>query len=202
MANVCCDDVYFFSDSNPEGLRSLWEDLETSIILCHDADKAWLGNLFKYKKIDAANISLRGTVGYMEWNEDNILLSTDAAWSPLAEAYTAIANTYGVKFVMQSTEPEEGIYYNTDDSGIYFPDRYLVNIRNEELITPSGDHITDKLEYDTPFVSADAVLMCFKDLGYPAKSLSELKDILEEKEIYIREFVNPYMLKEQVTEEE
>ena len=79
MANVCCDNVYFFTESNPEGLRSLWEDLEASIILCHDADKAWIGNLFKYKGIDTADISLRGIVSYMEWNGDNILLGADTA---------------------------------------------------------------------------------------------------------------------------
>lgn len=202
MANVCCDDVYFFSDSNTDGLRSLWEDLETSIILCHDADKAWIGNLFEYKKMNPAKISLRGTVSYMEWNGDNILLCTDAAWSPLVDAYTAIANTYGVKFVMQSTEPGEGIYYNTDDSGMYFSDRYLVSVRNEELITPSGDCIADKLEYDTPFVSADAVLTRFKDLGYPAESLPELENILEDKEIYIHKFVNPYTPEDPAAEEE
>ena len=77
MANVCGDDVYFFSSTNPDGLLSLWEDLEASIVICPDAYKAWIGNLFEYKGIDTTNIGLRGTVSYMEWGEDNILLSTN-----------------------------------------------------------------------------------------------------------------------------
>lgn len=45
----------------------------------------------------------------MEWGEDNILLSTDAAWTPLFDAYAAIADIYGVEFVMLSIEPGDGI---------------------------------------------------------------------------------------------
>ena len=33
MANICCDDVIFYTEGNPEGLYDLWEDLETYIIL-------------------------------------------------------------------------------------------------------------------------------------------------------------------------
>ena len=49
MANICCDDVYFHSQSNPEHLAALWEDLETSIIFCHNEDLAGIGNLFEMK---------------------------------------------------------------------------------------------------------------------------------------------------------
>lgn len=56
MANICGDDVYFFSSTNPDGLLSLWEDLEASIVICPDADKAWIGNLFEYKGIDTTDI--------------------------------------------------------------------------------------------------------------------------------------------------
>ncbi len=192
MANICGDDVYFFSSTNPDGLLSLWEDLEASIVFCPDADKAWIGNLFEYKGIDTTNIGLRGTVGYMEWGEDNILLSTDAAWTPLFDAYAAIADIYGVEFVMLSIEPGVGIYYNTDTSGKYFPDRYMVSIRNEELVTPSGERITEKLEYDNPFALAEDILTCFQALGYEAESFEALKDLLADTDIYIHEFKNPY----------
>lgn len=53
MANICCDDVYFYSQSNPEHLAALWEDLETSIAFCSNEDLAWIGNLFELKKISA-----------------------------------------------------------------------------------------------------------------------------------------------------
>ena len=90
MANICCDDVYFYSESNPEHLNTLWEDLEVSIIFCHDENLAWLGRLFQLKEIPSDGISLRGTVIYMERNEDSILLSTSAAWTPLYDAYPCV----------------------------------------------------------------------------------------------------------------
>ena len=102
MANICCDDVIFYTEGNPEGLYDLWEDLETYIILNQNPDLCWIGNLFSHKKIDSTGISLRGNVSYMEWNDTYILLSLSTAWSPLYEAYQAIAASYHLSFVMQS----------------------------------------------------------------------------------------------------
>lgn len=31
MANICCDDVYFYSLDNPNGLNALWDDLNKAI---------------------------------------------------------------------------------------------------------------------------------------------------------------------------
>ena len=100
MANICCDDVIFYTEGNPEGLYDLWEDLETYIILNQNPDLCWIGNLFSHKKIDSTGISLRGNVSYMEWNDTYILLSLETAWTPLYEAYQAIAAAYHVPFVI------------------------------------------------------------------------------------------------------
>ena len=51
MANICCVDVIFYTEGNPEGLYDLWEDLETYIILNQNPDLCWIGNLFSHKKI-------------------------------------------------------------------------------------------------------------------------------------------------------
>lgn len=134
MANICCDDVYFYSQSNPEHLDALWEDLETSIVFCSNEDLAGIGNLFELKGIPTEGLSLRGTVISMERNPDNILLSTSAAWSPLYEAYHAIAEAYQMDFVMQSIEPGCRTYINTEQSGQYFPDRYVVSIEDEAFL--------------------------------------------------------------------
>ena len=114
MANICCDDVIFYTEGNPEGLYDLWEDLETYIILNQNPDLCWIGNLFSHKKIDSTGISLRGNVSYMEWNDTYILLSLETAWTPLYEAYQAIAAAYHVPFVMQSIEPGEPFETETD----------------------------------------------------------------------------------------
>lgn len=192
MANVCCDDVYFYSDTNSSGLQTLWEDLETCIIFCPDPDKAWIGNLFEYKGISTDGISLRGTVGYLEKNDRNILLSTDTAWAPLFEAYRRIADTYGVDFVMRGIEPGEGIYFNTDHSGQYFPERYILSIADEELLTPAGIPIKDKLEYGETFENNTTLFQRFAELGYHADTIDKLNLLLEDVEITIHPFEDPY----------
>ena len=57
MANICFDDVIFYTEGNPEGLYDLWEDLETYIILNQNPDLCWIGNLFSHKKIMIRNIN-------------------------------------------------------------------------------------------------------------------------------------------------
>lgn len=53
MANICCDDVIFYT----EGLYDLWEDLETYIILNQNPDLCWIGNLFPTRNRFHRNIS-------------------------------------------------------------------------------------------------------------------------------------------------
>ena len=194
MANICCDDVYFYSESHPEYLTALWEDLETSIIFCRNEDLAWIGNLFRLKNISTDGISLRGTVIYMERNDDNILLGTSAAWSPLYDTYHAIAEAYQVDFVMQSIEPGCNIYINTDHSGQYFPDHYAVSIEDESYLTPADIPIGRKLEYGELFTTEAVLLERFAELGYPANTLEMLDTLLEDTGIEIHCFEDPYSL--------
>jgi hypothetical protein len=194
MANICCDDVYFYSESHPEYLTALWEDLETSIIFCRNEDLAWIGNLFRLKNISTDGISLRGTVIYMERNDDNILLGTSAAWSPLYDTYHAIAEAYQVDFAMQSIEPGCNIYINTDHSGQYFPDHYAVSIEDESYLTPADIPIGRKLEYGELFTTKAVLLERFAELGYPANTLEMLDTLLEDTGIEIHCFEDPYSL--------
>ena len=196
MANICCDDVYFYSESHPEYLTALWEDLETSIIFCRNEDLAWIGNLFRLKNISTDGISLRGTVIYMERNDDNILLGTSAAWSPLYDTYHAIAEAYQVDFVMQSIEPGCNIYINTDHSGQYFPDHYAVSIEVESYLTPVDISVGKKLEYGELFTTEAALLERFAELGYPANTLEMLDTLLEDTGIEVRCFEDPFSLNE------
>ena len=107
----------------------------------------------------------------MERNENNILLCAETAWFPLYKAYTAIAQAYDIEFVMLSMEPEEEIYFNTDHSGIYFPDKYIVRMDDEDFITPSGIRLGEKIEHGETFASIKGLLMRFEDVGYKARSL-------------------------------
>ena len=114
MANICCDDVIFYTEGNPEGLYDLWEDLETYIILNQNPDLCWIGNLFSHKKIDSTGISLRGNVSYMEWNDTYILLSLETAWTPLYEAYQAIAAEDGKRFKIKLEQFRQNLLLSGD----------------------------------------------------------------------------------------
>ena len=166
MANLCLDDVYFYSDEHPERIQELWEDLEASIILstCKPDDR-WFGNILQYKSINTENIYLRGSV---------------------------CADTYGVSFVMQSIEPGFEIYENTDDTGRFFCDRYSIRYENESFTTPSGQPISQIIECEEFFTSSESVLERFESAGYHAATLTELKEKLEGTGITIYEFKNSY----------
>ena len=193
MANLCLDDVYFYSDEHPERIQELWEDLEASIILstCKPDDR-WFGNILQYKSINTENIYLRGSVCYMTYDNDAILLSMETCWEPLYEAYRVVADTYGVSFVMQSIEPGFEIYENTDETGRFFCDRYSIRYENESFTTPSGQPISQIIECEEVFTSSEAVLERFESAGYHAATLTELKEKLEGTGITIYEFKNSY----------
>lgn len=192
MANICCDDVQFFLETNPEGLDRLWEDLETSIVLCPNPDYAALTRLFQYKCIPVTGIYLRGTVTYMERNSDGILLNLETAWKPLYEAYDAIAKVYGVSFVLKSVEPGENIYINTDSAGSCFPEKYIVCIYDEVMPTPSGKKVTEVIEDWDVYASEAELLETFYKLGYIADTAEELDGLLDEDVIHIYKFENFY----------
>ena len=191
MANICCDDVCFFSDDNPEGIASLWKDLDTAITPGYKDDLGSIRRLFLHAGIATDGISLRGTIIDMEKNDTRILLSLDTAWRPLYDAYTAIANTYGVSFVMRSMEPGCGIFYNTDNTGNTFPDRYCVT-GETSIDTPCGIPLEEKVAYGTAFSSENALMETFHDLGYTEKTLEALADTLDEQGVYIHSYINPY----------
>lgn len=41
MANICCDDVYFYSTDNPNGLNALWDDLNKAISFNTPLSNGW-----------------------------------------------------------------------------------------------------------------------------------------------------------------
>ena len=191
MANICSDDVCFFSDDNPEGIASLWKDLETAITPGYKDDLGSIRRLFLHAGIATDGISLRGTIMDMEKNDTRILLSLDTAWRPLYDAYTAIANTYGVSFVMRSMEPGCGIFYNTDNTGNTFPDRYCVT-GETSIDTGYESPLEEKVACGTACSSENALMETFHDLGYTEKTLEALAGTLDEQGVYIHSYINPY----------
>ena len=97
---------------------------------------------------------------------------------------------YAVSY--KSVEPSENIFINTDFSGAYFPEKYIVYIYDEEMPTPSGTKITEVMDDWDVFQSDTELLEAFHRLGYEATTFKELTGLLDEDEIQIHEFENPY----------
>lgn len=193
MANICCDDVYFYTYTNPTAIQRLWYDLETSIICSPNPDDSWFGNLFKYVKLPTADLVLRGCVTYMEQNDNQVFLELETAWSPLYDAYASIAAHYGLQFVIKSVEPGSNIYINSDDTKDIIPEKYIIRIYDDQILVPSGDMLSETLEDCTVFASEQALLDTFHNLGYQASCVDNLNELLLNDEIEIHEFLNPYI---------
>lgn len=93
---------------------------------------------------------------------------------------------------IQSVEAGEGIYINTDTTGRFFPEKYTISFPEESFVTPSGIPIGEKLECGELFFSDDTLLKRLGYLGYAADSIEALENILEDDDIYIHKFENPY----------
>ena len=154
-------------------------------------DLGHIERLFLHAGLSTEGINLRGTVVAMERTDHAVQLSLDTAWRPLHDAYTALTAAYGIQFVMESIEPGCGIFFNTDDDGIAFSDRYCVT-GDTSVVTPSGLVLWEKLEYGDTFSSENVLLQHFRDLGYKADTLETLTKTLDEQEVYIHSFINPY----------
>lgn len=86
MANICCDDVYFYSTDNPNGLNALWDDLNKAISFNTPLSNGWLGDWFAFKEIPTENIYLRGNIIDMDKNEHSVFIALSTAWTPLYES--------------------------------------------------------------------------------------------------------------------
>lgn len=70
---------------------------------------------------------IRGFVDAVEFDaEDEVItLFWQSAWGPMIEGLDYILKPYGLYAYTIAEEPGECVYVNTDETGIYFKDRYL-----------------------------------------------------------------------------
>ena len=154
-------------------------------------DRAWLNGETLESQVEKA---LKGGATFVQLREKEL---DEEMFLEEAKKIKKLCAEYHVPFVMQSIEPGERIYYNTDEAHLFFPDRYCVRLYEESLLTPCGLIIGEKLEDGEPFETETDVLERFRDCGYPAATLKELELIFDADELIIFEFTNPYLDLEQ-----
>lgn len=196
MANECMDIVVFYavSEDQEKGLIKFREVVKCCYETKKYVDGGSLSRIFEETGIPVSDLSLRSTVVYSDLEGGNVTLECISAWSPPYEAYSRLANSFGIKFVLQAEEPGFSIYYNTD-----MDKRYLTTEYKVYLIKRPEDHSLDNLfnnageETDFYFDSDEELIDWFgKYADINVKTVAELRERLNEEYVCVYEFQNPY----------
>jgi hypothetical protein len=105
-------------------------------------EPGWLGLVAIKHGLDwEKEISCRGTIEHLDDYEPGsnfFSLESVSDWVPMNELWEAVMAQYeGISFVYIAEECGERIYVNTDIEGIYFPEKYLLEICGDAPI-PDG----------------------------------------------------------------
>ena len=159
MANWCST-TYAFTGPEDQitdfhnAIQQLLEESEESSIKKTDFGNGWLGNLLDAHDIDhdEENIYCRGYISYLGKNVDEtdiegeatFTLETETAWYPMHEVFDTIINTHypDIQYFYMAEEFGCMLFKTNDINGIYFPDKYYLEVGGcEEL---SGSYCPDK----------------------------------------------------------
>lgn len=102
MANECMDTVVFYAESEDQekGLSKFREAVMSCYGIKMPADESSLIQIFKINGITANDISLRSNVVYSVFDSGYVKLECISAWSPPYEAYSRIAESFWISFVL------------------------------------------------------------------------------------------------------
>ena len=146
MPNWCFSKYAFFTtNENKDELLRLHTNLsaimETPSEIENGSEPGWLGKVAIKHGLDWEKISCRGSIEHLEDYEPGssfFTLDCDTAWTPMDELWEAVIAQYeGLSYVYIAEEPGMGIFVNTDTEGIYFPEKYLMEIYGDAPI-PDG----------------------------------------------------------------
>jgi len=189
MPNWCLNHHAFFTnDENKNELSRLYKQLETIMETPsehkNDFEPGWLGKVAIAHGLDINKISCRGWIEQLDDFEPEtnyFMLQSETAWSPTDELWTAVVAQYkGVSFVYIAEEQGEEVFINTDIEGIYFPEKYLLEIYGDSPIPedwfPNQDKPSslDIRDYFSSF--QELVKYCTKVTGKEFSTLEELKN--------------------------
>ena len=195
MANQCMDTVVFYAEHNRQeaGLARLAEAFMACYPEGRKPEDSAFGRILMWLGIQTKGIHTRGDVICHGMDGEEFWMECEAAWTPMYNAYRAIAEYFGVEFVMRAEEPGFHIYVNTDTTGNHLPDRYKVFLA-EKPKDGSLDAVFDMAsgEKELYFLSDEDVLDWFSGGGIRAASLRELQSMLDKEYACIYEFDDTY----------
>lgn len=128
MANWCST-VYVFYGENKEGIDNLFKDLKE----VEEKDNTWIGNVFMKKGFtekEAEELVYRSFItSVCRYKTGEVELTCEDAWNYHYEAMSELIDKYGegIHFEMLAEECGNGIFVNTDEGGVYFTDRFMID---------------------------------------------------------------------------
>lgn len=89
-------------------------------------NKCWLGNVVLNSGIDTEGLSYRGSIDDIEYDGNQIRISTETAWSPMVQMWKRIVQRYlpAAEITFSAEEPGNGIYCTNDEK---CKDRYIID---------------------------------------------------------------------------
>ena len=165
-------------------LRALLDDDNSTInkeLKAKDIDKNWYGNILVLYGKNDEDIAYRGTIEEVVWegaiDEDGgwIRIQTETAWDPQIEIIKSLIDDYcpNLTFEYVAEEPGCEIYVNTDVSGRFFLERYVINYDFNAISGYSDD---EYLKDETEFLnSAKDILNDFKECVSKLSGVPEFK---------------------------
>ena len=192
MANICCNrHVFYTTNGNKNELLRLHTNLSAVMEASSEAknayERGWLGLVAIKHGLDwEKEISCRGFIEHLDDYEpvsNFFTLDSNTDWVPMDELWEAVIAQYeGVSFVYVAEECGESIYINTDVEGLYFHEKYLLEICGYAPI-PEGWYAAQ----DKPLIlEIREYFSCFDDLrDYCIKLTGKEFDTLKELEGYL-----------------
>lgn len=118
----------------------------------------WLGKIAASHSLNWEDVPCRGTI--IEFDDEvhtgnfedegefsYFRVDTESAWSPMTELWEAIVEQYdGVSFVYIAEEAGNGIFINSDATGLFFCDRYVLEICCNTMSVVPNDWAFDGIE--------------------------------------------------------
>lgn len=136
MPNWCF--TSFVVKGDPEQRQDLYEKMKAlderkDVLIPNGFGITWLGNLVTVLNGNWEDVYCRGHYFDLRKDDNVIRFSTETAWSYPDEVISFINTVYPDLIILfMSEEPGMGLYFTNDAGGEFFPDRYILEVGDED----------------------------------------------------------------------
>ncbi len=142
MPNWCYTSYTFVGDEEElkelHGLMERLESMEKPLVE-NGFGTNWLGCLVDSLGKDWNSVWYRGSWDNLTLANSTLKFTTETAWSQADEVMDLICEKYpSLDYYFYTEEPGMGIYQTNDDEGLYYPERYYI-----DLCTADGTYMQE-----------------------------------------------------------